>query len=189
MARQKGNSVMHNTRGLFNKQVVFKERAGRVYVAGPPNTKDNRKPTASQQLVQDRFKEATEYAKAVMADAQLKAAYANAANKRQSAYNIAFKDAYTAPQVTAIFANGYRGGVGDSIIIQAKDDFKVNEVKVSIFNANDELIEEGEASEMSGVKKSWNYTVTQANSTLLGTTIRATAYDIPENEGSLEVTL
>jgi hypothetical protein len=189
MARQKGNSVMHNTRGIFNKQVVFKERAGRVYVAGPPNTKENRKPTAAQQLVQDRFKAASAYAKAVMGDAELKAAYANVANKRQTAYNIAFKDAYNAPKVTAIFANGYRGGVGDSIIIQAKDDFKVNEVKVSIFNANHELIEEGKASEMSGVKRSWNYTVTQANSTLSGTKLKATAYDIPENEGSLEVTL
>ena len=29
MARKIGNSVMHNTRGIFAKQVVFKERAGR----------------------------------------------------------------------------------------------------------------------------------------------------------------
>ena len=38
MARQKHNAVMYNTRGMFAKQVVFKERAGKVYVAGPPNT-------------------------------------------------------------------------------------------------------------------------------------------------------
>ena len=66
MARQKHNAVMCNTRGMFAKQVVFKERGGRVYVSGPPNTKDNRVPTDPQQVVQDRFKEATEYAKAVM---------------------------------------------------------------------------------------------------------------------------
>lgn len=188
MARQKSNSVMHNTRGLFNKQVVFKERAGRVYVAGPPNTKDNRKPTASQQVVLDRFKDATDYARIAMEDADLKAAYAKVANKRQTAYNMAFKDAYNAPKVTAIFTVGYRGVAGDSIIIQAKDDFKVNEVKISIFNSLGELIEHGEAVPMSG-KKSWNYTVTQANSTLPGTKIKAFAYDIPENEGTLEVTL
>jgi hypothetical protein len=32
MARQKRNSVMHNTRGMFNKQVVFNERAGKIYI-------------------------------------------------------------------------------------------------------------------------------------------------------------
>lgn len=188
MARQKGNSVMHNTRGLFNKQVVFKERAGKVYVAGPPNTKDNRKPTASQQLVRDRFKDASDFAKMALQDADLNLAYSKAANKFQSAYNVAMKDAFNAPVVTEIFTVGYRGVAGDSIVIQAKDDFKVNEVKVSIFNSLGELIEHGEAVLMSG-RRSWNYTVTQANSTLPGTKIKATAYDIPENEGSLEVTL
>jgi hypothetical protein len=188
MARQKNNAVMHNTRGMFAKQVVFKERGGRVYVAGPPNTNENRKPTELQQEVQDRFKKASEYAKDAMTDPDMKAAYAKLANKRQTAYNIAFKDAYNPPVVMAVFANGYRGVVGDSIIIQAKDDFKVVEVRVSIFNTLGELIEEGEAVAM-GTRRSWNYTVTQANASLPGTKIKASAFDIPENEGTLEVSL
>ena len=50
MARQKGNSGMFNTRGMFNRQVVFKVRGGRVNVSGPPNTNDNRVPTNPQQV-------------------------------------------------------------------------------------------------------------------------------------------
>ena len=188
MARQKNNAVMHNARGMFAKQVVFKERAGRVYLAGPPNTKLNRKPTEPQLEVQERFKAATGYAKDAMLDPEMKKAYAKAANRRQTAYNIAFRDAYNAPVVKAVFTNGYRGVAGDSIIVQAKDDFKVNEVKVAIFNPLGELIEQGEAVAM-GDRKSWNYTVTQANGSLAGTKIKASAFDIPENEGILEITL
>jgi hypothetical protein len=38
MARQKNNA-----RGMFAKQVVFKERACTVSLARPPNIKENRK--------------------------------------------------------------------------------------------------------------------------------------------------
>ena len=40
MARQKNNAVMHNAHGMFAKQVLFKERAGKVYLSGPANTKE-----------------------------------------------------------------------------------------------------------------------------------------------------
>jgi hypothetical protein len=187
MARQKGNSVMFNTRGMFNKQVVFKERGGRVYVSGPPNTKDNRVPTNPQKVIQDRFKIATLYAKAVMEEPDLKAAYKMAANPRQTAYNLAFKDAFIAPVVTQIFADAYKGDVDGTIIVQAMDDFKVNNVKVSIFNSAGELIEEGPCEKVDF--RSWRYTATQANGSLRGTNIKASAYDIPENEGTLEMIL
>jgi hypothetical protein len=97
MARQKNNAVMHNARGMFAKQVVFKERAGTVYLAGPPNIKENRKPTEPQLEVQNRFKSAADFAKLAMEDADLKASYKKAANRKQTAYNMAFKDAFNPP--------------------------------------------------------------------------------------------
>ena len=187
MARQKHNAVMHNTRGMFAKQVVFKERAGKVYVAGPPVTKDGRTPTDPQLEVQNRFKNATDYGKYAMEQPELKAAYQKVAKAGQSAYNMAFKDAFTPPQVTRIFTDGYRGIAGDTIVVQAKDDFKVNNVKVSIYNSNNELIEEGPCVPVD--RRSWRYTATSANTSLPVTKVKATAFDIPENEGSLEVIL
>lgn len=187
MARQKRNAVMHNATGMFANQVVFKERAGKVYLAGPPKTKENRKPTAPQQVIQDRFKTASEYAKMAMEDPDTKAAYQKVANKSQSAYNMALKDAFTPPVVKRIYAQGYRGLVGDVILVNAKDDFKVNNVKVEIHSSSGELIEEGPCEIVD--KKSWSYTVTRANLSVPGTKIKATAFDIPENEGTLEVVL
>jgi hypothetical protein len=188
MARQKHNAVMHNARGMFAKQVVFKERAGKVYLSGPPVTKDGRQPTQSQLEVQDRFKESVEYAKFVMEQQpELKARYKNAAKPGQTAYNIALKDAFNAPVVTRLFTDAYRGEVGNAIIVQAKDDFKVNNVKVAIFNSDNELIEEGPCVIID--RKSWRYTTTQVNPSLAGTKIKASAFDIPENEGTLEVIL
>jgi hypothetical protein len=78
--------------------------------------------------------------------------------------------------------------VGDVIVVHAMDDFKVNAVRIAIHNADGELIEEGAAVEDAG-GLSWSYAVTQANANVAGSKITATAIDIPENEGSLEVTL
>lgn len=188
MARQENsNAVMHNARGMFAKQVVFRERAGKVYLSGPPKKRKNRKPTAPQAVIQDRFRAAVDFAKMVMEDPELKAAYKKVALPGQTAYNMAFKDAFNPPVVTRIFAQGYRGVVGDSIIVQAKDDFKVGHITVAIFNSANELIEEGPCVVVD--KRSWGYTVTQANASLAGTKIKASAFDLPENEGTLEVTL
>jgi hypothetical protein len=90
--------------------------------------------------------------------------------------------------VQGIVTDGYLGRVGDVIVVHAQDDFKVNAVRISIRSAADELIEEGAAAENAD-GLSWSYTVTQGNANVVGSKITATAIDIPENEGSLEVTL
>ena len=102
MAKQDRNAVMRTTRGMFAKQVVFKERGGDVYVSGPPKKRGNKRATASQLEIQERFRNATDYAKIVMDAPELKAAYKKAANPKQSAYNLAFRDAFNPPIVTRI---------------------------------------------------------------------------------------
>jgi len=42
MAKIKGNHLMQNVRGMFGKQIVFKERLGTPYVAAPPSVDENR---------------------------------------------------------------------------------------------------------------------------------------------------
>src|SRR5687768_18594281 len=128
MARQKNNIVMRTTRGMFGKQVVFKKRAGKGYVAAPPEVNENRKPTERQAERQVQFKNSIRYAKAAILIAEVKEAYAAVAKRGQSAFNVAFQDAYNAPQITEIVSRGYRGQVGDLIIVQSFDDFKVNAV-------------------------------------------------------------
>ena len=48
MALQKNNIVMRSTRGMVGKQIVFKVRAGKPYVAAPPEVNENRVATPAQ---------------------------------------------------------------------------------------------------------------------------------------------
>jgi hypothetical protein len=179
---------MRSTRGMVGKQIVFKKRAGKPYVAAPPDINENRKATPGQQAVRERFKTAIAYAAAAIKDPAVKQAYADRAKRGQSPHNVAFQDAFLPPVVQGIITQGYHGQVGDVIVVHAMDDFKVNAVRIAIHNADGELIEEGAAVEDAG-GLSWSYAVTQANANVAGSKITATAIDIPENEGSLEVTL
>ena len=187
MAKQKNNIIMRSTRGMVGGQIVFKRRAGKGYVSAAPEVNENRKPTEKQLAVQEKFKTSTAYAQLAIKDAGLKKAYKAAALRGQTAYNVAFQDASYAPKVIALFTDGYTGVIGNTLVVRATDNFKVAIVKVSIRNANGELIEEGPAELSTG--DLWIYTVTQSNFNINGTKIKATAFDMPENEGSLEVTL
>src|SRR5690606_2507697 len=141
MPKQTNNIVMHGTRGMFGNQVVFKIRGTESYVSAPPQTDPNRVPTDPQQVIRDRFKGSADYAKSAMEDADMKAAYQAKVKGNQSAYNVAFRDAFTPPEVQGAITQGYVGQVGNLIVIQASDDFKVHSVLVSIHNASGELIE------------------------------------------------
>lgn len=186
MARQKNNIIMRSTRGMVGGQIVFKRRAGLGYVSAAPEVNENRKPTDGQLVVQGRFKKNTEYAQLAMKNLELKAAYKAAALRNQSSYNVAFQDAAYPPVVTSLLVNGYVGIAGNQIVVHAKDNFKVNNVKVTIYDAEGALVEEGAAiANPDGI--SWSYTVTTPNANFIGSKIKASAFDIPENEGTLEV--
>lgn len=187
MAKQKNNIIMRSTRGMVGGQIVFKRRAGKGYVSAAPEVNENRQPTAAQKAVQDKFKASIVYAKNAIMQLAVKMAYQLKAARHQSAFNVAFLDAQNAPKIESLLTSGYTGAIGSIIIARASDDFKVSSLKISIRNSNNELIEEGPAIAEPG--DLWSYTATANNLTLSGTKIKATAYDIPENEGSLEVTL
>jgi hypothetical protein len=183
MARQRNNRVMHGVRGMFASQVVFKKRRGKRYVAGPPNHNKYRKPGKDEQANRDRFKASNEYASdAIKVDAVRKR-YAAAANKWQTAHNVAFSDAFHPPVISGVIANGYTGHAGNVITIQAKDNFEVAAVKVSIYDSNGLLIEEDDAVD-NGDELNWIYTVKQ---NLRGSKIVVKAYDLPKNETVKEV--
>jgi hypothetical protein len=188
MAKQKNNLIMRSTRGMVGKQIVFKRRAGRSYVAAPPEVNENRKPTEKQQSARLNFKSSVEYATMALKDASIKKAYEAMAKKGRSAHNVAFQDAYTPPVVLGIIAQGYTGAIGNVIVVHAKDDFKVSKVMVSIRSAANVLIEEGPAM-ANADRMSWSYTTTRAVADVKGVIVKASAFDLPGNDGSLEVTV
>lgn len=166
--------------------MVFKKRAGTRYVAAPPYVDENRKATPNQLAAQEKFRRSVEYSRDADAIPELRKAYKAAAGRGQSARNIAFQDAYHAPVVLGVITHGYTGNAGNIIVAHAQDDFKVKSVKVSIRNSLDELIEEGDAvANFEGL--SWTYIVTRNNPNVAGSVIKVIAFDIPGNEGSMEV--
>lgn len=187
MAKQKDNIIMRHARGMIGRQIVFKRRAGIGYIAAAPVVKQGRQPTRRQKAVQDKFKACVGYAKLAIAEPALKMAYELKAARTQSAFNVAFRDAQYAPKVESLITNYYTGAIGSVIVARAIDDFKVNSVKITISNCNDDLIEEGPATQ--NADGLWTYSATRSNPNICGTKIKVSAYDIPENEGTLVVTL
>ena len=179
---------MKGTRGMFGKQIVFKVRKGKQVLAAPPNFDENRLPTPNQLAAQERFKFASEYANSAIKDEKLKKDYQEVASKRQSAQNMAFKDAYNPPEVIEIITKGYTGAIGNIIVVHAEDDFKVSEVYISIHDRSEKLIEKGKAvSNKHGIV--WVYTITTPNPNVEGCKVVASAFDLPMNINTLEVTV
>lgn len=184
MAKIKNNVIMQSISGMIGKQVIFKTRAGKMYVSAAPDIDENRVPTKAQQAARDNFKRCSEYAKSAVEDRETKQAYLTFAQPGQTAYNIALKDAFNPPEVVSVVTKGYQGAEGNIIIVQARDDFKVASVKVTIYNTENELVEEGLAIADAG---NWIYIAVKSNTS--AAKIIATAIDLPGNEGSLEVML
>lgn len=161
-----------------NRRIVVTNRPKRVM--GPPS-----KP---QEAVQRKFTKATQYASVQMDDPEAKALYASrVTGKLKTPFFVALADYLRAPIVEQIQTRDYAGAIGDVIKVSAFDDFMVTRVMVYIITGDGNLLEKGEATLEPGYD--WTYTATVENPSLLGTTIRAIAFDRPGNEGALEVTI
>ncbi len=80
------------------------------------------------------------------------------------------------------------GQIGDQIRVRAIDNFRVTEVKVSIHDASDTLVESGLAT-LSPNNIDWTYDATTLHSDLAGTKVTAEAKDTPGNKKLETVTI
>ena len=189
MANVNENLLVRGARGHVGKQFVYKKHGDNTNIARMPSINKNAVPTEKQLQKRELFSAAAVYAQGAITSADLKKEYEKKATPGKTAYNIAFRDFLKPPVVKNIDASNYKGTIGSAIVINAKDDFRVASVKLSIHSAAGVLVEEGNAS-LDPIRRSlWNYTVTQNNASLAGSKISATATDLPGNTGSLEITL
>jgi len=167
--------------------VFRRKRSGKLVVA--KNARPSDEPPSEVQLkVRERFRECIIYGTAVMKDPELKAMYAAAVRGDQSAYNLAVRDAFKAPEIKSVNTDAYSGQPGSTVTARVIDDFKVTAVKVSIFSPQGALVEEGDAV-LGSNGLDWSYTATAVNDAVAGSRIRIVAMDTPGNESSLETTL
>lgn len=176
-------------KGNLAKQFVYRQHGDDTHLVAMPRYDPDRQPTEKQETVRNTFGNAVAYAKWAIAEPDLKLIYDEKAGRGKSAFNIAIRDFAKPPVVTLLNVQEYTGAPGSQIIVQAKDDVRVTQVRVRITNAAGELLEEGDTVLNMNRKTGWVYTAQLENIQLAGCKISATALDLPGNTGTLEVTL
>lgn len=180
------NLILRESSGSIGKIMTITKKKSGTMLIGKHRGSSSVPPTEKQLGIQSKFKEAVIYGKAVMADPELKALYAKAVKGDQTAYNVAVKDAFKAPEITLIRTDGYSGLIGSTVSVRAVDDFKVVSVRVAIYSGAGDLIEQGDAVlQANGLD--WLYTATVANNAVQGCRVRGVAKDLPGNETAYDV--
>lgn len=189
MANISNNLLVKMAKGNVAKQIVYRQHGQNTHLVAMPKFDPNRPVTALQETVRNTFSNAVAYAKWAIEDPELKAIYAAKAGPGRSAFNMAVRDYSRPPVVSLVDTQDYSGVVGSKIIVEAKDDVRVASVTVRILNAEGELLEEGNAVLDPKRVNKWSYTAQQANNEMAGTVIIATALDLADNAGVLELSL
>ncbi|GEP94969.1 hypothetical protein [Chitinophaga cymbidii] len=185
--KQTRNSIMRGTSGALGDELVFRQRAGKTVISLPPIVKAY-PPTTGQLEVRNKFLEACRYAKTVLANPALKEAYAAKSPAGTSAYNTATADFFRAPVILSVDTGNYNGSAGGTILVLATDDFKVQSVRVSVIDADGEILEEGLAVAGASGTDLWTYTALNSVD-ITGAKVSVQAHDLPGNVTTQETEL
>lgn len=175
-----GKTKSSLTKGLSGKfgELTFQQRRGKT-IAGRSQDERTKGPSAAQQKVLDRFREASRYAKAALANPQKRAFYESIVKPGMSARSMAMTDYLRKPQVSDIDYAEYDGSIGSVILFKAVEESQMT-VKVRIERADGSLVEEGLAA-MDEAEIHWIYTATMVNASVAGSRIIILAKDLPGN--------
>src|ERR1044071_7025253 len=179
MAKVHNNIFVRGLTGSVGDQFVIRRtRSGKTIIANKPKFDDNRQFTEKQKTHQDVFREATSYARF----AQEQPAYIEMAKKTGStAYNIAISDWFGTPSVLEINVDHWTGEVGQTICVKARDKVMVARVTVVIRDADENVLEAGEAVQSKDGSAWWNYTTQSVIKMTPFPIVEATAQDLPGN--------
>lgn len=179
MAKVRLNPVVQQVRGRVG-DLVFRRHHNQT-VVGQKADLAGREPTPSQAAQRERFRQATVYAKSVLADPERKVVYQTVAQTRKlGVFALSVGDYLNPPEVQAVDLSGYSGQAGESIRVTATDDVEVVGVQVHITDASGALVEEGQAVSQGG--GTWIYTTTAQAPAGQAINVTATATDRPGNQ-------
>ncbi|ACU62765.1 hypothetical protein [Chitinophaga pinensis] len=180
MAHVKDNILLKNVSGTIGRQMNIFNRYGETYLRTAKKKKQLHF-SAIQLESQHNFADAVVYSKQVIKDPEMNLYYLSLARKGQSAYNVAMKDALSAPVIRDIDADTYTGESGQVISIYAVDHFRVYQVHVAIINAAGDTIEKGLAVQQ-WKPMYWDYTTTMPTEIAQVEKIQVIAVDMPGNQ-------
>ena len=154
------NETINGYRGSIGK-LVFKKYKGRTIVGR--KVKSSKPPTEGQLAHRAAFREASDFAKIVKADPALLAFYEPIARQREVTVRVvAMGDYMKKPTIKPLDLSGYRGQVGDVIVIKATDDIGLADLHVKISSSQGTTIEHGPAEEVGDRSGKWIYAATAA---------------------------
>lgn len=181
MTKLKNNVVTQRFSGKVGGIQAFSQRIDKTIRRNSLSTSTLVR-TEKQLKVRKKFKRGVVYAKSVLSNPSMKAAYEAVLTEGQTAYNLALADYFAPPEIKMLDVSLYHGKVGDIIRVRAIDDFRVNTVKLCIKKTNNILIEAGDAVRDPSNILLWKYATTKTNAHVSGTKIIATATDLPGNK-------
>jgi hypothetical protein len=145
---------------------------------------DNREYARVHEHVEDTIREATTYANF----AQAQEFYINRARATgTTAYQIAITDWLGAPEVLEINVDDWSGESGQTIRVKAKDNVRVARVSVVIRDADENILEMGEAVQSEPGSAWWDYTTQSFVTTEPFPMVEAIAQDLPGNIDSFVI--
>jgi len=185
MAKVVDNLVTEGLSGKLGKRLVFRKgKGGKTLLTTRPVFSEDRSFSEAQMAQQEAFGQAIDYARG----AKTQPIYIELAKGTpKTAYNIAVEDWFGQPEILQVKLNGWTGGIGQTIRVQAKDDVEVTHVRLSIGDGNGTVYEQGEAVPSETESGWWVYTTTTLVPMTPAPRLDASAEDRPGNIGAFGI--
>lgn len=185
MARLYNNIMILGSNGLVGGQFADrKTRLEQSILTGKPLFDDCHKASESRKAYEAAVRESTTYANfSQTEDVYLKKA------KRMGVtpYYIALADWFEAPKVLEINVDSWTGKIGQTIRVKARDNVMVARITVVIRDAEENLLEMGEAVQAEPGSPWWNYTTKSLVRMTPFPIVEVTAFDLPGNSDSFVI--
>ena len=185
MAKPQSNIVILGLTGAIVAELPSHQtHARKTTVTNQPIFYDQRFSTGSQNAEIATLCAATTYADF----AKTHAVYLDKAiESSATAYTIAIADWFGAPKVLEINVDSWTGKSGQTIRVKARDNVMVARVSVTIRDADENVIEMGEAVQSASGSAWWYYTTKSFVRMEPFPIVEATAWDLPGNSDSFAI--
>lgn len=182
--RNKNILILRLTGPLGDTLLNRKTPLEKAMIASKPSFDDDRGYRETSKTHPDALGEATTFANF----AQTQEVYLRKAKRtRTTAYYIALVDWFSAPRLREIDVDDWTGRIGETIRVKVRDNVMVARVSVVIRDAEENVLEMGEAVQSEAGSPWWNYTTKRRVPMTPFPIVEATAQDLAGNSDSFVI--
>lgn len=177
-----------DTSAAFSSNVVVRKYRNQTIVSAV--TRPRKSNSTNRKKVNDKFKDANQWAKKILEQPEFRSLYEKGVNSRLSnPHTVAVSDYLVPPVIHYINLKEFQGKIGDIIRIKATDNFRVKEVYINILDPKGKQIENGYAVQYPRKPSMWIYQLTAEYPDLTAIEVCASARDLPGNVAEMSVRL